>query len=308
VDTVVFDKTGTLTTGQPRLAGVEVMLGSRAEALGVAAALERGMRHPLAAVFGEHDDGRVVAGLRAIVGQGIEGEIGGFRRRVGTRGFATGQPGDDEGVWLGDGRRAIARFDCADTVRPGAAEAMAALGAAGYSLEVLSGDSRARVSALAAALGIGHWRARCTPAAKLTHVETLRRSGQRVAMVGDGVNDAAVLAGANVAIALADGAALAQASAAIVMAGRNLDRLPALFETARRARRVMGQNLAWAIGYNAVALPLAALGFVPPWIAALGMTASSLVVTLNALRLARPVARDAAGRREAPRRVAGAVT
>jgi Cu2+-exporting ATPase len=114
-------------------------------------------------------------------------------------------------------------------------------------------------------------------------------------MVGDGVNDAAVLAGADVAIALADGAALAQASASVVVAGRDLARLPVLFATAQRARRVMRQNLAWAIGYNAVALPLAAFGLVPPWLAALGMTASSLVVTLNALRLARPSPARAAG-------------
>jgi Cu2+-exporting ATPase len=115
-------------------------------------------------------------------------------------------------------------------------------------------------------------------------------------MVGDGVNDAAVLAGADVAVALADGSALAQASASVVVAGRDLARLPALFDTACRARRVLRQNLGWAIAYNAVALPLAALGLVAPWLASLGMAASSLVVTLNALRLARPAAPGAAPR------------
>jgi Cu2+-exporting ATPase len=288
VDTVVFDKTGTLTTGQPRLAGVAVSRGSRGEALAVAAALERGMRHPLAAAFGEHDDGRPVAGARALAGQGIEGEIGSYRRRIGTRSFATGEAGDDEGVWLGDGRQAIARFDFADAVRPGASEALAALSDDGLTLELLSGDSPARVSSLAAVLGIRRQLARCMPSGKLEHVAKLRATGHRVAMVGDGVNDAAVLAAADVGIALADGAALAQASADIVVAGRDLARLPRLFDTAWRARRVMRQNLGWAIAYNAVALPLAALGFVPPWLASLGMAASSLVVTLNALRLARP--------------------
>ena len=288
VDTVVFDKTGTLTIGQPRISGVEVSRGSRSEALAVAAALERGMRHPLAAAFGAHDDGSPVTGARALAGQGVEGEIGGYRRRIGTRAFATGGAGDDEGVWLGDGRQAIARFDFADAVRPGASEALAALADGGLTLELLSGDSPARVSSLADVLGIRRQLARCTPSGKLDHVAGLRATGHRVAMVGDGVNDAAVLAAADVGIALADGAALAQASADIVVAGRDLARLPQLFDTARRARRIIRQNLGWAIAYNAVALPLAALGLVPPWLASLGMAASSLVVTLNALRLARP--------------------
>jgi Cu2+-exporting ATPase len=303
---VIFDKTGTLTTGRPQLAATEVRGASRAEALAEAAALERGMRHPLAAVFAPFDDGRVVIAPRAIAGQGIEGRIGGLQRRIGTRAFATGQAGDDEGIWLGDGSRAIARFECADAPRPGAAEALAALESSGLSLEVLSGDSAARVGALAGQLGIREWRARCSPAAKLARVESLRWCGERVAMVGDGVNDAAVLAGADVAVALADGAALAQASAAVVLAGQNFDRLPVLFETARRGRRVMRQNIGWAIGYNALALPLAALGFVPPWLASLGMAASSLMVTLNALRLARPAPEARARRPDVPPRLAGA--
>jgi Cu2+-exporting ATPase len=264
------------------------------------------MRHPLAAAFDEHDDGRAVTGVRAVPGQGIAGEIGGLVRRIGTRAFAAGDAGDDEGLWLGDGRRAIARFDIEDCVRPGAAGALVALARRGLSLELLSGDAAGRVSALAGTLGIRRQRARCTPAVKLAHVQRMRADGRRVAMVGDGINDAAVLAAADVAIALADGAALAQASASIVVAGQDIGRLPLLVDTARRARRVMRQNIGWAIGYNALALPLAALGFVPPWLASLGMAASSLVVTLNALRLARPAPEARTRRPDVPPRLAGA--
>jgi P-type Cu2+ transporter len=289
-ETVLLDKTGTLTTGRPQLGSVELHEGTREAALAEAAALERGMRHPLATLFRPFDDGRATAPVCAVPGAGLEGRIAGRLRRIGTRAFATGTAGDDDGIWLGDGQRAIARFDCTDALRPGAAEATAALAAQGLALELLSGDSPARVGAMAAKLGLRDWRARATPAAKLARIDALHAAGRRVAMVGDGVNDAAVLAGADVAIALAEGAALAQASASIVLAGADLGRLPALFATARRARRLMRQNLAWAAAYNAVALPLAAAALVPPWLAALGMTASSLVVTLNALRLARPKA------------------
>jgi Cu2+-exporting ATPase len=306
IDTILFDKTGTLTTGQPRLSGMNVVQGSRDEALATAAALQRGMRHPLAAVFCAHDDGREVTGAQAVAGQGIEGEIGGQRWRIGTRAFATGEAGDDEGIWLGDGRRAIASFAMDESIRAGAAEALGALEDAGIRLELLSGDAPGRVAAAAAALGIQSHQARRTPMDKLAHVGKLRASGRRVAMVGDGVNDAAVLAGADVGIALADGAALAQASASIVVAGKDLARLPRLLETARRARRVMRQNLGWAIAYNAVALPLAALGFVPPWLASLGMAGSSLFVTLNALRLARAPAPPARAVTAIPRCLVGA--
>ncbi len=305
-DMVVLDKTGTLTAGKPQLGAVQVFSGTREDALGEAAALERGMRHPLATIFRPFDDDRAAESPLAIAGAGIEGRLSGKFRRVGTRAFATGEAGDDDGLWLGDGARAIARFDCTDAARPGAAEAIAALAAQGLSLEVLSGDSAARVGALAAKLGIRDWRARVTPAEKLAHVEALRAAGRRVAMVGDGVNDAAVLAGADVAIALVEGAALAQASASVVLAGADIGRLPALFAIARRARRVMRQNLAWAAAYNAVALPLAAAALVPPWLAALGMTASSLVVTLNALRLARPMAQAPGADAARSARLAGA--
>lgn len=288
VDTVLLDKTGTLTSGAPRLALIEVTSGSRCEALADAAALERGTSHPLAAAFAPFDDGRVVETVAVMPGSGIEGRVVGRLRRIGTRAFATGGGHDDAGIWLGDGSQAIARFTCEDSLRSGARDAIAALTATGRALEMLSGDAAPRVESLARSLGIERWAARCTPVAKLERVVELQSAGRCVAMVGDGINDAAVLAGADVAIAVADGAALAHASASVVLAGEDLRRLPAIFAVARRTRRVIRQNLGWAIAYNGLALPLAASGFVAPWLAALGMSLSSLVVTLNALRLARP--------------------
>lgn len=296
-DTVILDKTGTLTLGRPRIAGEEIFHGTRAAALAEAAALERGLHHPLAAAFAPFDDGQSVSDVRVVPGAGIEGRIRGSIRRIGTRAFATGG-GEDDAIWLGDGRRALARFSYEDAPRSGAAETIAELAASGMTIEVLSGDSEPRVASLARQLGIARWRARCSPAAKLAHVSGLQSRGHCVAMVGDGVNDAAVLAGADVAIAIADGAALAHASASVVLTGENFGRLFPVFETAQRARRIVRQNFGWAIAYNGIALPLAAADLVAPWLAALGMSVSSLVVTLNALRLIRP-ARKEAGRQAA---------
>jgi Cu2+-exporting ATPase len=134
-------------------------------------------------------------------------------------------------------------------------------------------------------VGIASSAARQSPEAKLAQVRALQARGRVVVMVGDGLNDAPVLAGADVSIAVSDGAALAQRAADLVMTGTSLARIPAAIALARRTRSVIHQNLAWALGYNVLALPLAAAGLVTPWIAALGMAASSLTVTLNALRL-----------------------
>lgn len=308
VDTLVFDKTGTLTSGRPRLDRVDVMQGSRDEALADAAALERGTHHPLAFAFAEFDDGRHVDAATVVPGSGVEGRIAGHARRIGSRHFATGAAGDDAGIWLGDGRQAIARFSCEDALRQGARDVIAAFSSTGTAIELLSGDSAPRVESAAQSLGISRWSARCTPAAKLAQVAAWQSGGRCVAMVGDGINDAAVLAGADVAIAVASGAALAHASASIVLAGDDLRRLPTVFAVARRTRRVIRQNLAWAIGYNGLALPLAALGYLPPWLAALGMSASSLVVTFNALRLAGPVQGTGRAAAVAPDRLAEAIS
>jgi len=196
--------------------------------------------------------------------------------------------GDDDGaVWLGDGRTAFARFHLRERERTDAREAISALRAQGLDVSLSSGDGEAAVTRFAQQLGIASAAARQSPEAKLANVRALQARGHVVVMVGDGLNDAPVLAGADVSIAVSEGAALAQRAADLVMTGTSLARIPAAVALARRTRSVIRQNLAWALGYNVIALPLAAAGLVTPWLAALGMAVSSLTVTLNALRLTR---------------------
>ena len=153
--------------------------------------------------------------------------------------------------------------------------------------ESASGDARTAVARVAYTLGIADAHARLSPEDKLARVRALQGGGRHVAMVGDGINDAPVLAAADVAIAIGDGAALAHRSADLVLAAPVLGRIPRAIALARRTQRITRENFAWALGYNSIALPLAALGWVTPWLAALGMAVSSLTVTLNALRLTR---------------------
>jgi Cu2+-exporting ATPase len=224
--------------------------------------------------------------VHADAGNGVSGRIDGRRWRLGRAAWAAGRD-DDEAVWLGDGQRAAARFLLRETPRADAADALAALRAQGLRIALCSGDAEVPVARMAATVGIAadDARARQTPEDKLAYVRTRQAAGEIVAMVGDGINDAPVLAGADVSLALADGAALAQRAADFVVTGGALQRIPQAIALARRSRRIVRQNLAWALGYNLLALPLAATGQVTPWIAAIGMALSSLLVTLNALRL-----------------------
>ena len=161
------------------------------------------------------------------------------------------------------------------------------LRALGLEIALLSGDSEIPVARVADALDIGQYESDCSPERKLDVIKHAQSAGKTVVMVGDGINDAPVLAGADTSVALAHGAMLAQTSADVIMPGESLRPLVTGIRTARMTMRIVRQNLAWAIVYNATALPLAAAGFVPPWAAAIGMSASSLVVVLNALRLSR---------------------
>ncbi|RDI98414.1 cadmium-translocating P-type ATPase [Dyella solisilvae] len=284
---VVFDKTGTLTQVQPTLVDVQTFAGMNPdEAIAIAAALERDSRHPIAAAFAAVAVTHHATGIRLHEGQGLRGRVAEATWYLGHARFAADRP-DDGQLWLGDGHQAFARFMLQERLRPEAREAAQALRQLGLRIHVASGDGESAVQRLASRLPVEQAHARQTSEDKLALVRGLQEKGSVVAMVGDGLNDAPVLAGADVSIAMGEGAALAQRAADMVLTAPSLMRIPAAVELARRTQRIIRQNFAWAVGYNLLALPLAITGQVTPALAALGMAVSSLIVTTNALRLMR---------------------
>jgi Cu2+-exporting ATPase len=296
IDRVVFDKTGTLTHGDIAV-GRCVTLGTRGEhdCLRIAAALELASEHPLARAFARFGNSLRAEHVRTVAGAGLEGTSDGQLYRIGTRDFVAAlrgaaAPSDATKligtvVSLGDARSELALFELQDTPRLSARFAVAGLREMGIAAEILSGDDRAAVAALAAYCAIDQYVDRQSPEQKLTHVQRLQAAGQRVAMVGDGINDAPVLAAADLSIAMGRGAALAHASADMILIGDDLACLPEAIRLARRTLRIARQNLIWSAVYNFGSLPLAAFGLIPPWLAALGMSLSSIAAVLNAARL-----------------------
>ena len=292
---VVFDKTGTLTDPKLSRIRIEMLRDSDDEsALALAAALSQGSRHPAAVLVARACATATpvpVDALRSQAGDGLEGFIAGRRVRLGQADFALGDrpvpAALHDSVVLADDAGAIAAFHITERLRPCARALVDACAVDGLTIEILSGDDTGKVAAIATQLGVTRWRARQRPADKLARLAQLRADGARVVAIGDGINDAPVLAGADVAIALADGTELAQAVSDIVLRGEHLDRLTQARRIARETLTVLRQNQRWALGYNLVAVPFAALGYVPPWLAALSMSVSSLVVVLNTLRIGR---------------------
>ncbi|OHE60095.1 MAG: copper-translocating P-type ATPase [Thiobacillus sp. GWE1_62_9] len=305
---LVFDKTGTLTHGRLSVRRV-VPLGGRSETevRALAAALEAGSEHPIARALRDATDTSLRASdVLNTPGRGVEGRIDGRSYRLGSPRFAarsetppqapaagggehpeghTHPEGHESWVALAADNELIAWFALADTPRADAPAALAALQRQGLRVHLVSGDAEAAVRATALQLGIAEWHAGALPEDKLAYVKTLQQQGRIVAMVGDGINDAPVLAGAQVSIAMGEGADVAQAAADMVMLGSRLATLSEGVALARKTQQIIRQNLGWALGYNLIAIPAAALGYVTPWIAGIGMSASSLLVVLNALRL-----------------------
>lgn len=284
---VVLDKTGTLTRVQLAVGDVHTFGGfDPALALQIAAALERDSRHPVAEAFASVSTSLYAQDMREITGQGVTGSIDDRVWRLGRASFV-GQGDDDGQLWLGDGQSVVARFSLQEALRPHALEAIVALRALGLRLHLASGDSVGAVDKLMRKLPLDNAHSRQSSEDKLSLVRALQAERCVVAMMGDGLNDAPVLAGADVSIAMGEGASLAQRAADMVLTAPSLLRIPSAIRLARKTKRIIRQNFAWAVGYNLLALPLAMTGHITPALAALGMALSSLTVTANALRLMR---------------------
>ena len=299
----VFDKTGTLTRGQLTL--LEVLpLGDldAASSLALAAAIEASSEHPIGAALraAAGDDLPTLGEVSSEAGSGMRALDRGRQLRVGRPAYVAALHGrplpaaaaafadcGDTVIALGSESGWLALFRLGDEVRPEAAATIAALRAAGRQVALLSGDCAPVAEKVARALGIDEAHGGVSPSGKHDYVCRLQAGGAVVAMIGDGVNDAPVLAQAQVSVAMGGGAQLARTQADLILLSENLDHLRRGFLVARRTLAIIRQNLLWAFAYNVVALPLAIGGWVTPWMAGIGMSGSSLLVVLNSLRLQR---------------------
>jgi Cu2+-exporting ATPase len=303
VDALVFDKTGTLTRDGVALGPIVVRDGlSAGQAIQMAGALATHSLHPasraIAAAARQAHSATTAWLCDAVterVGQGVEGVASppsagggqGVALRLGSAEFCAvaSAPSDRPRVFLSDEHGWMAIFELREEVRTEAAQVVAALGLEGIEVHLLSGDSADSVNRVAAEIGVAKARGGCTPADKLDAMRALQAQGRKVAMVGDGLNDGPVLAGAHVSFAFGQAVPLAQAQSDLVVLGDQLMAVVATVRLARKTMAVVRQNLWWALLYNAACVPLAIAGLLPAWLAGLGMACSSLVVVANALRL-----------------------
>lgn len=296
---VIFDKTGTLTQGKLALDDTIALDDQdQEECLALASVLESFSEHPIAHAFDASLNdkfGFIASNLLVESGKGIEGRVVDRTYRIGTAayvselGYAVPFPPEDRGQWvlLGDREKPLCWFCLSDQLRPDAKSCIVRLQSAGLQVELLSGDPSSSASELSQLLGIEKVTSGASPEAKLNHIKALQTGGASVVMVGDGINDGPVLACSQVSIAVGCASDLARANADVLLPGGELNHIPLLFDKAKKTRRIIKQNLSWALLYNLLVLPLAMAGMIPPYLAAIGMSGSSLVVVSNALRLSR---------------------
>jgi len=298
---IVFDKTGTLTYGQLEAEKITLLQDrmNESELRALVSSIEQDSEHPIARALGNLSDKKLdVSSVQAEPGKGIEAEYMGLKVRVGTLGYVT-QLGQfpvsalelthdvKSTVYIADEKGLLASISIQDQLRLEASETIKQLKQLGLKIVLLSGDQQSVVEHVATELGIEEARGECLPGDKLRYMQLLQKQGAVVAMVGDGVNDAPVLAASQVSLAMGSGTQLAHASADMVLLSENLKHLAVGVAMSRRTLQIIRQNFSWAIGYNLLAVPLAAMGLIAPWMAAIGMSLSSLVVVVNALRLRR---------------------
>lgn len=293
IDTVVFDKTGTLTLGRPRLVNASEM---SAEDLSLAAAIALHSRHPISRALAETQTGKPAKdwafdAVSEVPGFGLEATRGEDVYRLGRAAWALAAPGDDHGTVLSRNGLKLGAFSFEDRLRPGAAAAINDLRARGIAVEIVSGDRPDAVAAVASALGIAQAAAGVLPSGKVERLDALKAEGHKVLMVGDGLNDAPALAAAYVSIAPASAADIGRSAADFVFLRESLAAIPLTLDTSREANRLIRQNLVLAVVYNAIAVPIALVGFVTPLVAALAMSLSSVIVIANGLRLGTGKAR-----------------
>lgn len=296
---IIFDKTGTLTYGQLEADTIHLLQErmNDSELRALVSSIEQDSEHPLARALGNLSDKKLaVTSIQSMPGKGLEAVYKGSKVRIGTLSFVTelsssSVPDLDleqdikSTVYVADESGLLAVISIKDQIREEARNTIKELKQLGLKIVLLSGDQQSVVDHVATALGIDQAKGECLPDDKLSYMQALQQQGAVVAMVGDGVNDAPVLAAAQVSLAMGSGTQLAHASSDMVLLSENLRHLASGISMSRRTLQIIRQNFAWAIGYNLLALPLAAMGMVAPWMAAIGMSMSSLVVVVNALRL-----------------------
>ncbi len=302
VSRFVFDKTGTLTAGILNVNRVEIHAELSVEtALQIAAGLEQNIIHPIARSIRARATGAPAEAQNQKVtpGRGVEGVIDGRTYLLGSPNFIRERIADDQRletpdtrrqetmIWLASENRVLASIVLEDELRSDAPQVVSQLRSMDVKLAILSGDSAATTAELGQRFGIDDARGGLKPQDKLAAIRAMQARGERVALVGDGINDAPVLAGADVSFAMAGGPEAARASADLILIQDRLVNVAASLGIARRTRAVIAQNLAWALGYNLIAVPAAVAGMVQPWLAAVGMSLSSLIVVANSLRAGR---------------------
>jgi Cu2+-exporting ATPase len=293
IDTVIFDKTGTLTDDEMQIADIQHRgTHSRSSVLALAAALAQHSLHPVSRAIvkaqGDSQHTFTLTHIHEEVGAGISANNDHGTLKLGSAEFC-GLQNDSETqqVYLTDAHGWLATFALAEAVKPQAQQAISALNIAGFETELLSGDQAPSVAKVADQVGIKQFMAACKPQQKLARLQALTAQGRKVLMVGDGLNDGPILAQAHASIAMGKGVPLSLAHADYILLNGDINLIPGLIAQAKNTMRIVKQNIAWAVVYNLVCIPLAFTGVLSAWLAGLGMAVSSLLVIANALRLSR---------------------